>query len=401
MFLKMDNISALNGIRILDLTRVLSGPFCTMLLADFGAEVIKVERPVLGDDSRHYGPFINGESSYFMSLNRNKKSITLNLKSEDGKAFFLELVKSADVVVENFRVGTMDKLGLGYENLKQYNPNLIYASITGFGYTGPFRERAAYDGIIQAMSGIMSITGEKGGQPVRVGSSISDIFAGIFCSYGIVAALLHRLKTGEGQFIDVGMLDCQVAVLENAIIKYLVTGIVPSPQGTTHGSIFPFEVFPTADSTIMVAAGNDELWRKFCIAIEAIELSQDVRFSTNPNRQKNHGEMYSLLCKKMIKKTTGYWQQVLDSYGIPCSPINTIDEVVNNPQVKARDMIIDVDHKTAGKTQIPGIPVKMSRTPGMIKKTSPLLGENTKEILQEYVGLNCSEIEEMYLNGVI
>ncbi|MEA4847912.1 MAG: CoA transferase [Clostridiaceae bacterium] len=397
----MDNTSVLNDIRILDLTRVLSGPFCTMLLADFGAEVIKVERPMLGDDSRHFGPFINGESSYFMSLNRNKKSITLNLKSEEGKAIFLKLVKSADVIVENFKAGIMDKLGLGYENLKQYNPNIIYAAITGFGYTGPFRGRAAYDGIIQAMSGIMSITGEKGGQPVRVGASISDMIAGVFCSYGIAAALLHRLKTGEGQFIDVSMLDCQIAFLENAIVKYLATGIIPSPQGTTHTSIFPFETFPTTDSTIMIAAGNDELWEKLCIAVEAIELSEDERFSTNPNRQKNHDEMYSLLCKKTVMKTTENWQQILNSYGIPCSPINTMDEVVKNPQVIARDMIIDIDHKTAGKIQIPGIPIKMSKTPGKINKSSPLLGENTKEILQEYVGLTCGRIEKLYFDGIV
>ncbi len=392
---------ALEGIKILDLSRVLSGPFCTMLLADFGAEVIKIEKPVSGDDSRHFGPFIKNESLYFMSINRNKQSMTLNLKSSEGREIFCRLAESADVVVENFRAGTMEKWGLGYESLKKNNPGLIYASITGFGQTGPYRDRTAYDGIIQAMSGLMSITGEKGGQPVRVGASISDIVAGIFCGYSIALALLHKQKTGQGQFIDIAMLDSQVAVLENAMVKYLSTGIIPGPEGNMHTSIFPFDAFPTRDGTIMIAAGNNELWKKFCFAIQAPELAEDERFSTNPLRQKNHDIMYSLLCEKIIGESTERWQRIFNEYGIPCSPVSKMDEVVRNPQLLSRDMIACIDHKVAGKLKFPGIPIKMSNTPGRIKKAAPLLGENSQEILKKYLGLNSSEIDGLYYKGIV
>lgn len=391
----------MEGLKILDLTRVLSGPYATMILADLGADVIKLEQPVIGDDSRHFGPFVKDESAYFMSINRNKRSITLNLKKEEGKKIFRQLIEEVDVVVENFRPGTMEKLGIGYTDLKAYNSKLIYATISGFGQTGPYSKRAAYDGIVQAMGGIMSITGEKNGNPVRVGPSIGDIIAGIFCALGILAALRHRDLHGEGQMVDVAMLDSQVAVLENAISRYLLTGNIPKPDGNTHPSIFPFETFPTTNGEIMIAAGNNALWSTFCKVIERDDLIEDERFCTNPLRGKNHDEMFDALSSTLSKKSKEEWIVLLDEVGVPCSLINGIDKVVENAQVIARDMIVEVAHPSAGTVKIPGIPIKMSETPGEIRKASPLLGENNFEILQEWLGFNVAEIERLKSEKII
>lgn len=272
---------ALEGIRVLDLTRVLAGPFATMILADMGAEVIKIEMPEKGDDARQYGPFTNGESGYFMSINRNKKSITMNLKNQKSKEVFIEMLKKADVVVENYRPGTMEKLGLGYEEIKKINPKIIYAASSGFGHSGPYSKRPAYDGVVQAMGGIMSITGQKGGKPTRVGPSIGDITAGLYTAIGILGALNYREKTGIGQKVDVAMLDCQVSILENAISRYFVTGVSPKPAGNRHASVVPFEPFETLDGEIMIAVGNDALWKKFCQCINADEMANEERFTTN------------------------------------------------------------------------------------------------------------------------
>ena len=392
---------ALENIKVLDLTRVLAGPYATMILADLGADVLKIEMPKTGDDARHFGPYVENESAYFMSLNRNKRSMTLNLKSEKGKEIFLEMIKAVDVVVENFRPGTMEKLGLDYDYLATINPKLIYAASSGFGHSGPYSKRAAYDAVVQAMGGIMSITGQKDGKPTRVGTSIGDIVAGMFTATGILAALLNRDATGKGQKVDVAMLDCQVAILENAIARYVVTGEVPKPGGNRHPSIVPFETFDTADGEIMVAAGNNVLWAKLCEAIGTPELVNDERFNENPLRNENYDELRPLLAAAFVKKTTKEWQDILDNAGVPNGPINTVDKVLEDPQVLAREMIVEIEHPVAGKLKVPGVPIKLSDTPGSIRTPAPTLGQHTEEILKEFLGYDKETVQKLTEEGVL
>lgn len=393
-------MGALSDIKVLDLTRVLAGPYATMMLADLGAEIIKIEQPGKGDDSRAYGPHKNGESAYFMSLNRNKESLTLNLKAPEGKEIIKELVKQVDVLVENFRPGTMEKLGLGYEVLKEINPRLIYASSTGYGQTGPYSQRPAYDAVVQAMGGIMSITGQDGGVPTRVGTSIGDITAGMFCAFGILAALHERERSGLGQMVDVAMLDCQVAILENAISRFEFTGEVPGPIGNRHPSIVPFETFETMTSPIMVAVGNDRLWATLCGLMD-LDIANDSRFATNPLRNENYLLLKPILVEKFMTKPAEEWQKMFDEAGIPSGPINSVDKVVTNEQVVARDMIVEVEHPTAGDTRIPGIPIKLSRTPGDVRMAAPVLGADTEMLLKEYLGLSPEQIAELSEKQVI
>lgn len=393
-------MGALSDIKVLDLTRVLAGPYATMVLADLGAEIIKIEQPEKGDDSRAYGPYKNGESAYFMSLNRNKESITLNLKTPEGKEILKELVKQVDVLVENFRPGTMEKLGLGYEVLKELNPGLIYASSTGYGQTGPYSQRPAYDAVVQAMGGIMSITGQADGTPTRVGTSIGDITAGLFCAIGILTALHERERSGLGQMVDVAMLDCQVAILENAISRYEFTGDIPRPIGNRHPSIVPFETFNTLTSPIMVAAGNDRLWTTLCELLD-LDIACDQRFETNPQRNENYSILRPILAERFMTKAAEEWQKMFDEAGIPSGPINTVDKVVTNEQVVAREMILEVEHPVAGATRIPGIPVKLSRTPGEIRMAAPVLGADTEKLLIQYLGLSSEQVAELKEKQVI
>lgn len=393
-------MGALSDIKVLDLTRVLAGPYATMVLADLGAEIIKIEQPEKGDDSRAYGPYKNGESAYFMSLNRNKESITLNLKTPEGKEILKELVKKVDVLVENFRPGTMEKLGLGYEVLKEINSRLIYASSTGYGQTGPYSQRPAYDAVVQAMGGIMSITGQADGVPTRVGTSIGDIAAGLFCAIGILAALQERARSGLGQMVDVAMLDCQVAILENAISRFEFTGEIPRPIGNRHPSIVPFETFNTLSDPIMVAAGNDRLWATLCELME-LEIACDPRYATNPQRNEHYAELRPILAEKFMTKTAEEWQPMFDKAGIPSGPINTVDRVVKNEQVVAREMILEVEHPVAGTTRVPGIPIKLSRTPGEIRMAAPVLGADTEKLLNQYLGLTSDQVAELREKQVI
>lgn len=392
---------ALEGLKVIDLTRVLAGPYATMLLADFGAEIIKIEVPKTGDDSRAFGPYVNGESAYFMSINRNKKSITLNLKTEEGKDILKKLVSQADVLVENFRPGTMEKLGLGYDILKEINPKLIYAASSGYGHTGPYSQKPAYDAVVQAMGGIMSITGQVGGKPTRVGTSIGDIAAGLFTAIGVLTALNYRNETGLGQKVDVAMLDCQVAMLENAIARYTSTGDVPKPGGNKHPSIVPFESFGTNDGDIMVAAGNDNLFQKLCAALNLEDVANDPRFASNPLRNENYEALKAILDKTFAEKSIDEWRAILDEAGVPNSPINTIDRVVEHPQVIARDMVQTVKHKVAGDVKMPGVAVKLSETPGMIETAAPLLGEHNEEILKTYLNMSDQDINSLKEKGVI
>ncbi len=380
---------------MLDLTRVLAGPYATMVLADLGAEVIKVERPEVGDMARGTGPFIDGESSYFLSLNRGKKSVVLDLKSPRGKRLLLELAKRCDVLVENFVPGVMERLGLAYEVVKQHNPRIIYASVSGFGQTGPYAQRPALDIVVQGMGGIMSITGEPGGGPVRPGVSLGDIAAGLFATIGILAALRERESSGMGQMIDVAMLDCQVALLENAFARYFATGEIPRPLGTRHPVTTPFQAFETRDGHITVAfvGGAKDQWPLFCAAIDKVELIGDERFQTSWSRTQHYDELIPILLEEMKKKTTNRWLQELSDAGIPCGPINNIGQVAQDPHVHAREMVTTVVHPSMGTAKVVNSPIKLSRTPAGPQGPAPALGEHTEEVLTELLELGEGEVE--------
>lgn len=390
----------LEGIRVVDLSRVLAGPYCSMLLADLGAEVLKVEEPPLGDEARRVGPFVNGESAYFMSINRGKKSITLNLKDPRGKAILIELVKRSQVLLENFRPGTMRKLGLHYEALIEVNPRLVYASCSGFGQTGPYAERGAYDIIIQGMGGIMSITGEAGRPPVRVGISIGDLAAGLFTAIGILAALQALQKTGQGQLVDVGMLDCQVALLEHAVIRYTTTSEVPGPLGSRHPSIAPFEAFEVKDGYIVLGVGTKH-WERFCKMLGRDDLLHDPRFATNALRTEHYMVLKPILAEILRTRTVAEWLRDMERAGIPCGPINAVDQVVGDPQVRAREMIVEVEHQPGGKVRMAGIPIKLSFTPGGIQGPAPRLGEHTEEVLTQLLGYSSEEVGQLRREEIV
>jgi len=379
--------NALEAVKILDLTRVLAGPFAGMMLADMGAEVVKVENPDGGDDARAFTPFVGDESGYFMCINRNKKSIALNLKNEEDKKIFLQLVEKADVVLENYRPGTMEKLGLGYEDLKKIKPTIILASSSGFGQTGPYSKRPAYDAMIQAMSGLMSMTGHADGVPTKVGASIADITAGMYTAYGIMIALYNKEINGIGQKVDVAMLDSVVSVLENALVRYFVNDEIPTRIGNGHPSIAPFTTYETIDDYVVIAAGNDKLFHNFAKAIELPELLDVEVFKTNAGRVNNmdlHNEMVGPIMKK---KTTDEWLKIFEEKEIPCSRINNIKQVVNDPQILAREMVQVTNHSKVGEFKVPGIPVKLSETPGTIRMAAPVLNEHRDEILRDWLGI--------------
>ena len=391
----------LDGLKIVDVTRVFAGPFCTMLLADMGADVIKIENPKGGDDSRSFGPYKNGLSAYYMGINRGKRSVTLNLKNTRGKEILKRLVRDADVLVENFKPGTMKKLGLNYEVLQKENSRLIYAAASGFGQTGPYSGRAAYDLIVQGMSGFMSITGFDAERPVKAGSSIADIFAGVFTALGILAAVEHRNKTGQGQMVDVAMMDCMVATLENALAFFDCTGKSPGPIGNTHRSIAPFASFPTLDGLVNICVGNDDLWRRFCEAAEMGEYVVDPRFADNKSRIENVAELTGIVSDRTARRSTAEWTAVLDAAKVPCGPIMDIGQVMSDPQVAAREMIVEMEHPRAGSMRVPGVPVKFSASPAAVGWPAPDLGEHNAEIYGRRLGFSAAEIERMREEGVI
>jgi len=378
----------LEGIKILDLTRVLAGPYATMVLCDLGAEVIKLERPEGGDMSRGTGPFIEGESSYFMSINRGKKSIVLDLKQDRGKKTFLKLVKHFDVLVENFVPGVMTRLGLDYEVIKKHNPQIIYAGVSGFGQTGPYTKRPALDIIVQAMGGMISITGEPGGPPVRPGSSLGDITAGLFTAVGILSALHERTSSGKGQMIDVAMLDCQLAVLENAFARFFATGEIPGPLGTRHPVTTPFQVYETSDGYVTVAfvGGAKDQWPMFCALLNRVDLIDDERFTTSWSRTQNYEELNPIIVEEMRKKSTENWLSELTEAGIPCGPVNNVAQVAADEHIKARGMIVEVPHPKSGTVKMVNTPVKFSRTKPEVNAASPVHGGDTDAVLQELLG---------------
>ena len=375
----------LKNLLVVDLTRVLVGPYCTMILSDLGARVIKIEAPEIGDDSRGFGPFIEDYSAYFMSLNRGKESIALNLKNEDDKKIFEKILAKADILVENFKPGTLEKWGFGWNEVSKKYPKLIYASASGFGQTGPLKELPAYDMVVQGMGGLMSVTGHPNSEPTRVGTSIGDITAGLFTAIGINAALYDRQKTGKGTFIDVSMLDCQIAILENAIARYLSKNEIPEPMGSRHPSIAPFEAFKTKDSFLIIAAGNDKLFKSLCEVLEIPNIATDEMYKTNSLRSQNIDKLKLIIEDKLQHKNTDEWIKVMENLKIPCGPIFNIKQAVENPQIKERNMIVKSFHKKIGEFKSAGNPIKMStykdeKTRGDI----PDLDEHRDKILKEF-----------------
>lgn len=391
----------LANVRVVDLTRVLAGPYATMVLADLGAEVIKVEMPGVGDEARGVGPFYKGESAYFMSVNRGKKSITVNAKSDEGVRIIRRLAEISDVMIENFRPGTIARFGLDYERLRPVNPRLIYASISGFGQSGPYAARPAYDAIVQGMSGIATITGAPGHPPVRVGTSIADLSSALFAVIAILSALCSRQRTGRGQYIDLAMLDSMVALLENAVVRYVVEGAVPAPLGSRHPSFTPFQFFKARDRYLSVAIGNESLWAKFCNAIQRPDLLTDPRFKTNALRTKHHTDLEPVLADVMAQRDATEWVALFEEAGIPSGPINDIASVVNDPHIQERGMLVELVHKTVGTLKMPGSPIRLSEEPLAIHQAAPLLGEHTEEVLSGLLGMTDDEMARLRKVGVI
>lgn len=396
------NKGPLDGVKVLDLTRVLAGPYCTMFLGDLGAEVVKVEQPGVGDDTRGWGPpFVGGESAYYLCVNRNKKSLTLDLKSNQGIELLRRLAKCADVVIENFRPGTMARLGLGEKDLRAVNPRLIYASLSGFGADGPMSDWPGYDLIVQAWGGLMSITGTPDGEPTKVGVAIVDIVAGLMLGKAITAALFAREKLGVGQRIDTSLLEAEVACLINVGSNYLVEGKIPSRWGNAHPNIVPYQSFKTADGYLVLGVASEAIWRRFCQAIGKVDLADDPRFAKNSNRVENRTELIKILSQIFLSRTTDAWLSLLNEAEVPSAPVQTVDQVFSAPQVLHREMLVEVEHPTAGTVRMAGIPVKFSSTPASIRLPPPLLGQHTKEILETWLGIGREEIAELKRKSVI
>ena len=386
-------MGALSGVRVLDLTRVLAGPYCGMLLADMGAEVIKIEVPKKGDDSRSFGPFVNGESAYYMNLNRNKKGITLNLKAEKGKEIFLDLVREADIVLENFRPGTMEKLGLGYEDLKAVNPGIIYGCVSGFGHTGPYKNRAGYDIIGQAVGGLMSTTGWPNGEATRTGTAMADILAGLSVTIGVLGALNYKFKTGIGQKVDVALVDSVVSSMEIITQIYLTSGKIPERIGNRYESVYPYDSFKALDGSLVIGCGNDKLFALLVDTMKDYKLLEDVRFLTNAKRVENNMYLKPIIEEWLKDKKVDEIVEKLLERGIPAAPINTIDKVVNDPHILSREMFVEVEHPKAGKMKLTGNHLKLSETPTTIKTPAPLLGEHLNEVLENVLGYTQDKIK--------
>jgi len=377
----LDHGGALGGLRVLDLSRILSGPFCTMTLADLGADVVKVEDTKGGDDTRAWGPPFHGEdAAYFLSVNRNKRGIAVDLKDPECRALVQRLAHTADVVVENFRPGTAARLGLGYAEISAANPRVVYASISGYGQTGPFRDEPGYDAIAQALSGVMSVTGEADGPPVRFGVSGADLAAGMWATIGILAALRERDRTGKGQWVDISLLDGQISWLTYVATGYFTSGSVPQRYGSAHPTIVPYQAFPTGDGHLMVAAGNDNLWRRFAPAIGLGDLAEDPRFATNPDRVRNRAELLALIEDKLATRSAGEWSKLLSEAGVPAGRINTVAEAFEHPQVLARELIAEVPHP-AGPVRTVASPIKLSASRAAVRTPPPGQGEHTDQVL--------------------
>ncbi len=392
----------LEDVKILDLSHALAGPFCSTMLGDFGAQVVKLEVPGAGDISRAWGPpFYHSEAAYFVSLHRNKQSIEVDLKHPQGKEVFFRLVEQCDVVLENFRVGTLQKLGIDYDQGRARNPGIIYCSVSGFGQSGPYRDRAALDLIVQAESGMISVTGEPGSRGVRNGVSIADMTAGIYAAFGIMNALRVKDKTGKGQYIDVSMLEGQLGLLQGTIGAFLADGEVPQPMGTAYKALLPYQTFRTQTRDLALAVGSDRLWQNFCPLMGLDDMLDDPRFATNAARNENRAMLIERLQAVFLTKSYDEWEALLIANGIPMGAINTIDQVVNHPQVQARGMLVESEHPVAGNVQIVGPAVRLSETPGSIRTPAPTLGQHTDIVLQDILGIDETEIGSLRETGAI
>jgi crotonobetainyl-CoA:carnitine CoA-transferase CaiB-like acyl-CoA transferase len=392
----------LEGVTVLDLSHALAGPFCSTMLADFGARVIKVEPSGAGDIARAWGPPLPGdETSYFVSLHRNKEGIEINLKHPRGKELFFELIEKADVLLENYRVGALAKLGLAYETARERNPRIIYCSISGFGQDGPYRERAALDLILQAESGMISVTGEPGGHGVRCGVSVADLTAGMYAAFGIMLALRARESTGRGQHIDVSMLEGQLSLLGIMIGSYLADGQLPEPMGTAYKALLPYQTFRTKTRDLALAVGSEKLWKVFCPAIGCPELTDDPRFRTNAERARNRDALIAKLQAVFLTRPYEEWEAALLDKGIPVGAINSLAEVVEHPQVVARQSLVEMEHPRAGKVKMVGAPIRLSETPGSVRTPAPMLGEHTDDVLMELLALGAEDIATLRAEGAI
>lgn len=391
----------LQGVKVLDLSRVLAGPYCTMTLGDLGAEIIKVELPGGSDDTRYWGPpFQNDVSAYYLCTNRNKRAITVNLKTEQGKEIIKQLIKQSDVLIHNFKHDTIERLGFDYEKVKKWNEQLIYCSITGFGNTGPDKQLAGYDFVIQAMSGLMSITGTEESGPVKVGVAISDVLTGMNAAISILAALQERHESGIGQSIDLSLFDSQVAALVNVASNYLISGNVPQRLGNEHPNIVPYQTFATKDREIVIAVGNDSQFKRLCAILNEETLAEDERYRTNEKRLENRESLTTILSHLFKRKSASEWQALLNESGIPCGPINDMKSLFEEKQIQARDMLVEVEHPEAGNVPLVGSPLKFSRTPTTVRRHPPLAGEHNEEVLRE-LGFSNDEIERFSQDGVI
>jgi formyl-CoA transferase len=393
----------LDGIRVVDLSRVVVGPYCTMVLGDMGADVIKIEIPGRGDETRMWGPpFVGGESAYYISLNKNKRSLTLDFKKEKGKEILRQLISVSDVLVENYRLGTLEKAGFGYEKMKESNPRIIYCSITGYGPTGPMAHELGVDVVVAAEAGLIGITGEQDRPPSKVGVAITDILTALFAQGAIANALYHREKTGKGQKLDLSLFESQVSTLFNLSQSYLVSGDIPQRWGLAHASIVPYQGFRTKDDAyIMVAVTSERMWEKFCQVMGIPELVRDPRFDENSKRVTNRDQLVPLLEQKIAAGDSDEWISKFRGVGIPCGRVNTMDRVFSHPQIQPRNMVVELDHPTAQKLKLVGVPVKYSKTPGSVRLSPPLLGQHTDEILSELLGYSQQEIDALRQEEIV
>ncbi|MEX2642638.1 MAG: CaiB/BaiF CoA-transferase family protein [Acetobacterales bacterium] len=401
----------LEGLRVFDLTRVLAGPYCTQMLGDLGADVVKIERPGVGDDTRNFAPPYlptdagedSTESAYFAGTNRNKRSITLDLTKEEGQQVARKLLAHCDILVENFKVGALAKYGLGYKQLKDEFPNLIYTSVTGFGQTGPYAKRPGYDSLVQAMGGIMSLTGDPDGEPMKVGVPIADLMAGMYAAVATLAAVRHMERTGEGQYVDIGMLDVHVAWLANQGMNYLATGENQPRLGNQHPNIVPYQVMPTADGHIVLSVGNDATFERFCELAGCKELLEDERFRTNAARVRNRQAVTETLNEITRRQPTAWWLEGLEKASIGCGPINTLEQVFSDPQVQAREMLIEMEHPATGKrpATLIGSPMRMSGTPVSYRQAPPTLGQHSGDVLKQFLELSDADIAALKEKGVV
>lgn len=404
---------ALAGLKVLDLSRVLAGPWASQLLADLGADVVKVERPGAGDDTRAWGPpwladddgRSTGESAYYLSANRNKRSLTVDLSAPDGQDLVRRLAAEADVLIENFKVGGLQQYGLDYASLKVLNPRLIYCSITGFGQTGPYAARAGYDFLIQGMGGLMSLTGRADGSPgegpLKVGVALTDVMTGLYATIAVLAALTYRERSGEGQYIDLALLDVQIACLANQAANYLVGGVVPTRMGNAHPNIVPYQDFPTADGHMIITVGNDSQFASFCAALGQPEWASLERFATNPQRVRHRDELIGLIRERTVGRTTDEWIAVMEAAGVPCGPINGLDRVFADPQVQAREVRVEMAHPLAGTVPLVANPIRMSASPVGYVRPPPMLGEHTGEVLESWLGLSAPEIDALRQRKIV